>query len=140
MNRRSLLGFIILNVIVTFITVFGVFSLLQRITPQATAPVSQPLFVVVTATQDPKGTQVSYVIITATPGPGVTPADNAATPIPPQNPTQDTNIQSNLPTNGATVPTTTTTGGSTDSGAPTLPPNIPTLDPSLLPPDLGTPE
>lgn len=144
MNRRSLLGFIILNVIVTFITVFGVFSLLQRITPQATAPVSQPLFVVVTATQDPKGTQVSYVIITATPGPGVTPADTGATPIPPQNPTQDTGVQPNPPTvssgptNGGTVPTAAS--GGVDSGAPTLPPNIPTLDPSLLPPDLGTPE
>src|SRR5260370_10368164 len=94
MKRRSLLGFIILNVIVTFLTVFGVFSLLQRITPQATAPVSQPLFVVVTATQDPKGTQVSYVIITATPGTAVTPAENAPTPIPRQNPAQDTNTPS----------------------------------------------
>src|SRR5258707_14780318 len=137
MNRRSLLGFIILNVIVTFITVFGVFSLLQRITPQATAPVSQPLFVVVTATQDPKGTQVSYVIITATPGPGVTPAESAATPIAPQNPTQDTNVQPNPPTNGAVVPTTTS--GSGNTGAPTVQTNIPTLDPALPPPDLRTP-
>jgi len=137
MNRRSLLGFIILNVIVTFITVFGVFSLLQRISPQATAPVSQPLFVVVTATQDPKGTQVSYVIITATPGPGVTPAESAATPIPPQNSTQKTNVQPNAPTSGTAAPTTT---GSGNTSAPTVQLNIPTLDPSLLPPDLGTPE
>src|SRR5258708_38450669 len=93
MNRRSLLGFIILNVIVTFLTVFGVFSFLHRITPHATAPVSQPLFVVVTAAQDPKATQVSYEIITSTPGPGVTPTQTEPTPIPPQHPTHASDTQ-----------------------------------------------
>src|SRR5262245_37467911 len=68
MTRRSLLGFVILNVLVTFVTVFGIISLWTRISPQSTrsAP-SSPLVVVVTATLDPKATSVAYIVVTATP-------------------------------------------------------------------------
>jgi LysM repeat protein len=111
MTRRSLLGFIILNVLVTFVTVFGIISIWTRIAPQSTrAAPSSPLVVVVTATLDPKSTQVAYIVVTATPqqGSGGSPA-----------------IQ---PTPGAAEGTATALVGLG---------TVPTLDPSLLP-ILGT--
>src|SRR5258708_5412234 len=122
-SRRgsSFLGFILLNVIVTFVTVFGVFSVLQRISPQATErPIAPPLIVVVTATQDPKGTQIAYIVVTTTLGPGVTPVESASA-----------GSGSEVPQ--GTVQSTNAGGGAGNSSIGT----IPTLDPSLLPPSLG---
>src|SRR5690348_12167129 len=85
MRRSSLLGFVILNVIVTFATVFAAIGFLNRFSPQPTPrPAAPPLFVVVTATLDPKGTQVAYIVVTATPQAG---ASNVTAS---SNPTVDT--------------------------------------------------
>src|SRR5438874_1889438 len=89
MSRRSLLSFVLLNVLVTFVTVFAIIGLWTRIAPPPTrlpdlsAPpiiVTKQVTVIVTAsglpavapivittTPDPKGTQVSYLVVTATP-------------------------------------------------------------------------
>lgn len=67
MRRSSLIGFIILNVLISLGVAFGVISLLR---PSATAeriPITVP--VIVTATPDPNETRVVR-IITATPRPG----------------------------------------------------------------------
>src|SRR5437763_471 len=69
MNRRSLLGFIVLNILVTFITVFGIISAWQRLAPPPTRlPLSPPIIVIVTSTPNPQATQVAVRIVTATPG------------------------------------------------------------------------
>ncbi len=66
MSRRSLFGFILLNIIVTFVTVFTIINVWTRLAPQPTRqPVSQ-LFVVVTATPNPNTTPASVQIVTAT--------------------------------------------------------------------------
>ncbi|MCC7447028.1 MAG: lamin tail domain-containing protein [Anaerolineae bacterium] len=76
MNRRSLLGFVVLNVIVTFATVFGLISLWTRLSPPPTPKAVPPLVVVVTATLDPNATQ-SVMVVTTTPGGGAS-ADSIA--------------------------------------------------------------
>src|SRR5258708_2965836 len=122
MRRSSLFGFILLNVIVTFVTVFGVFSFLQRVSPQPTErPIPPPLIVVVTATQDPKGTEIAYIGVTATPGAGVSAPDGGAT-------------SSNAGTTEGTA--VITTAGTASSGSTANPANsgigtVPTLDPAL---------
>jgi LysM repeat protein len=117
MNRRSLLVFIILNVVVTFVVVSAillvVWPMWQKLTmsPTRAVPLSPPLIVVVTATPDPRITQSSaqVMVVTATPQSGgvaivATPGD-------------------------AQVMTETALA---ELGT------VPTLDPSLLPPSLGT--
>jgi LysM repeat protein len=105
MSRRSLLGFVLLNVLVTFVTVFGIIGLWSRLAPQPTRPPSLSMPpIIVTATPDPKGTQIVYVVVTATP--------------------QQNSVGAPLSTTSSDDMTATTAG----AGA------VPTLDPSLLPP------
>ncbi len=66
MNRRSLLGFVVLNVIVTFATVFGLISLWTKLSPPPTPKAVPPLVVVVTATLGSNVTQ-AVMVVTATP-------------------------------------------------------------------------
>src|SRR5260221_793636 len=111
MSRRSLLGFLILNVLVTFGTVLVIVKVYSGITPQATPrPAAAPLIMMITNTPDPRGTQVVYVVVTATLQPGA--------PLP--NP------------DAASAP------GGTDQATQSANPLgfVPTLDPSLLPPSL----
>jgi len=103
MNRRSLLGFVVLNVIVTFATVFGLISLWTRLSPPPTPKAVSQLFVIVTATPDPNATQ-AVMIVTATPGGGASGGNTA----------------------GAGNATQAATGGASNLG-------VPTLDPALLP-------
>jgi LysM repeat protein len=134
MRRSSLLGFIILNVIVTFATVFAAIGFINRFSPQPTPrPAAPPLFVVVTATQDPKGTQVAYIVVTATLQPGGSQAGGANPgTLTTLEPSPSSPIELTEPTNNsasaAVNPTADTLGG------------IPTLDPALLPSSLGTTE
>ncbi len=113
MSRRSLLGFVLLNVLVTFVTVFAIIGLWTRLAPQPTRlpSLSMPP-IIITATPDPKRTQVVYVVVTATP------SSNAA------------GVSGEQPTPGASQDTTTPAGG---LGA------VPTLDPTLLPPGMVPP-
>ena len=70
MNRRALLGFILLNVVVTFVTVFAIISIWQRLSPPPTRqPLSPPIIVVYTTTPNPLVTQVYVTVVTATPQP-----------------------------------------------------------------------
>src|SRR5260221_2672991 len=111
MSRRSLLGFLILNVLVTFGTVLVIVKVYSGITPQATPrPAAAPLIMMITNTPDPRGTQVVYVVVTATLQPGA-PLPNSDT---------------------ASAP------GGTDQATQSANPLgfVPTLDPSLLPPSL----
>src|SRR5258708_23909854 len=111
MSRRSLLGFLILNILVTFGTVLVIVKVYSGITPQATTrPAAAPLIMMITNTPDPRGTQVVYVVVTATLQPGA--------PIP--------------SSDGAALPSGT--DQATQSANPLG--FIPTLDPSLLPPSL----
>lgn len=106
MSRRSLLGFVLLNIIVTFVTVFTIINVWTRLAPQPTRqPVSQ-LFVVVTATLDPRATPAAVRIVTAT-------------------------AQSS-PNNLAALNVTPNEAESTTTALAALG-AIPTLDPSLLP-------
>jgi LysM repeat protein len=111
MSRRSLLGFLILNVFVTFATVLVIVKVYSGIAPQATPrPAAPPLVVLITNTPDPRGTQVVYVVVTATLQPG------AQIPNP----------------NGASA------SGGTDEATDSSNPLgvVPTLDPALLPSSL----
>src|SRR5258707_14621958 len=111
MSRRSLLGFLILNVLVTFGTVLVIVKVYSGITPQATPrPAAAPLIMMITNTPDPRGTQVVYVVVTATLKPGA--------PLP--------NSDSTALSSG--------TAPATESANPLG--FVPTLDPSLLPPSL----
>ncbi len=118
MNRRSLLVFIILNVVVTFVVVSAillvVWPMWQKLTmsPTRAVPLSPPLIVVVTATQDPRVTQSSgqILIVTATP--------------------QSGGVAMNIATPGDSESITATALAELGT--------VPTLDPSFLPPSLGT--
>lgn len=68
MRRQSLLGFLVLNVVVTFIVTLGIIVAYTQLVPTPTPRQSPPLFVVVTNTPDPNQTQIVR-IVTATPGP-----------------------------------------------------------------------
>jgi LysM repeat protein len=127
MRRSSLLGFVILNVIVTFATVFAAIGFLNRFSPQPTPrPAAPPLFVVVTATQDPKGTQVAYVVVTATPRAGEANPVTSNVTADTSRPTAITLVDPSITAAPGNNPTVDTLG------------KIPTLDPALLPPSLGT--
>jgi LysM repeat protein len=133
MKRSSLLGFIVLNVVVTFATVFAAIGFLNRFSPQPTPrPVAPPIVMVVTSTPDPKGTQVEFIVVTATPGPnsGLAGANGTA----------ETANSGNTDGVASTLPNPTTdSGGSTNPVASTaVALNLPTLDPALLPPSIGT--
>jgi hypothetical protein len=67
MRRSSLIGFIILNVLISLGVAFGVISLLRPSAAAERIPITVP--VIVTATPDPNETRVVR-IITATPRPG----------------------------------------------------------------------
>lgn len=68
MRRQSLLGFVILNIAVTFIVTLGIIIGYTRLVPTPTPRQSPPLFVVVSTTPDPNLTPASiYVVVTATP-------------------------------------------------------------------------
>lgn len=113
MNRRALLGFIFLNILVTFVTVFAIISIWQRLSPPPTRqPLSPPIIVVYTSTPDPRGTQVYVTIVTATP----------------QNQTGEAVVAANTTLSSAEITATAIAS----LGA------IPTLDPALLPASLGT--
>ncbi len=122
MNRRALFGFLLLNVIVTFVTVIGIISLWTRYGPQPTRQPVAPMQLIITATPDARGTQVVYVtvVVTAAPQNNTTPAVTEVTSL------DNTEV--------ADVPTFTPGGPPTNTVEP-----IPTLDPSLLPASLGTP-
>lgn len=128
MRRSSLLGFVFLNVVVTFATVFAAVGFMNRFSPQPTPRnVAPPLVVVVTSTPDPNRTEVQFIVVTATPMPGAATSigENTAN-------SSGTNVETNTDVAVAGVPTSTRGAPPTaDLGA------IPTLDPSLLPPDLG---
>ncbi len=84
MRRRSLLGFLALNVVVTFIVTLGIIFTYTRLAPSPTPRESPPLFVNITSTPNPNQTPaVSYIVVTATAG--------AATPITLNLTTQGTN-------------------------------------------------
>jgi LysM repeat protein len=71
MRRRSLLAVIILNVIVTFLVTFITLSVYNRVVPVPTQRYATVPPLIITATTDPNTTP-KVVIITATPGAGVT--------------------------------------------------------------------
>jgi len=112
MSRRSLLGFLFLNIIVTFATVFLIIKVYTSLAPQSTPKAAvPPLVMMITNTPDPRGAEKVFVIVTATPG------------------------SSFDASNAATTPDAANTGEATQS---VNTDNIPTLDPALLPPSLGT--
>src|SRR5258708_33731132 len=112
MSRRSLLGFLFLNVIVTFATVFLIIKVYTSIAPQGTPKAAvPPLVMMITNTPDPRGAEKVFVVVTATLG-------------------SSTDINS-----GAATPEAASTGQATAS---VNIDNIPALDPALLPPSLGT--
>ncbi len=66
MRRQSLMGFVILNVVVTFIVTLGIIYGYTKLVPPPTPRPVPPLFVQITSTLDPKLTAVVYVVVTAT--------------------------------------------------------------------------
>lgn len=66
MRRQSLLGFILLNVVVTFIVTIGIIYGYTKLVPPPTPRQSPPLFVQITNTPDPNLTAVVYIVVTAT--------------------------------------------------------------------------
>ncbi len=66
MRRQSLVGFIVLNVIVTFVVTLGIIYGYTRLVPPPTPRQSPPLFVQITSTPDPKLTPIVYIVVTAT--------------------------------------------------------------------------
>lgn len=67
MNRRALLGFLALNVLVTFIVMLGVILVNEARGSLTPTPIRSMLQVVITATPDPNYTPpVVYVVVTAT--------------------------------------------------------------------------
>lgn len=112
MSRRSLLGFLFLNIIVTFATVFLIIKVYSSLAPQGTPKVAvPPIVVMITNTPDPRGAEKVFVVVTATPGSVIDTNPGAATP---------------------------DLSGTEAAGLPTNDNTIPTLDPALLPPSLGT--
>lgn len=68
MRRRALLGYLILNVLVTFIVMVGVLLVNEARLGATPTPVRNLLPVVITATPDPNYTPpVVYIVVTATP-------------------------------------------------------------------------
>jgi LysM repeat protein len=116
MSRRSLLSFVLLNVLVTFVTVFAIIGLWTRIAPPPTRmpDLSGPPIVV---------TKLVTVVVTASGGQAGAPNINAATSDP--RGTQVALVSVTPGSASASVPPTVGLG------------TVPTLDPSLLPPGLG---
>jgi LysM repeat protein len=114
--RRSLIGFIFLNVVVTILVTSGIILISESRRSSAPTPPKGLLQVLITATPDPNETPaVVYIVVTATPqstGSGV-----------------------------AILPTPDTAGGSPSGstpGTPGSPGAVATFDPSLLPSGIGT--
>src|SRR5258707_908536 len=81
MSRRSLLGFLFLNVIVTFATVFLIIKVYTSIAPQGTPKAAvPPLVMMITNTPDPRGAEKVFVVVTATLGSSTDINSGAATP------------------------------------------------------------
>src|SRR5579859_6310487 len=114
MSRRALLGFLFLNVVVTFATVFVVIKVYSGLAPEGTPrPTAPPLVVYqpITNTPDPRGTQIAYIIVTATPqsGAGGASPNDLGTP-------DTTGIGGNPSvSNPATAPANQTSGGGGDN-------------------------
>lgn len=113
MKRQPLIGFIAINIIVTFLVTLGIIFAYTKLTPPPTAPVSPPLFVVVSSTPDPNQTpRVVFVPVTTTPGgqgaafAGTTRATTASTD----------NLRVS-PVSGTLVPLATDAGASNTSAA-----------------------
>src|ERR1041385_1695574 len=114
MGRRSLLGFLILNVIVTFATVFLIIKVYTSLAPQGTPKAAvPPLVMIITNTPDPRGAEKVFVVVAATPGSST-----------------DINVSGGTPDEASTSEATSATNDNT----------VPTVDPALLPPSLGTPD
>src|SRR5215831_11468365 len=81
MNRRALIGFVLLNVVVTLSVTVGIISLWNQFGPQPTSKAPSIIQLVITATPDPNQTLVKYVVVTVTPrgGPNLSPAEAAGT-------------------------------------------------------------
>src|SRR5579859_948345 len=119
MSRRALLGFLFLNVLVTFATVFVVIKVYSGLAPEGTPrPTAPPLVVLITSTPDPRGTQIAYIVVTATPQSGVPSASD-------QSGTPSDNSVHGTPVAATAAPGQGSAGGDNSP--------IPTLDPSLLP-------
>ncbi|MDW8298511.1 MAG: lamin tail domain-containing protein [Anaerolineae bacterium] len=72
MSRRALFGYLILNVLVTFIVMVGVLLLNEARLGATPTPVRNLLTVIITATPDPNYTPpVVYIVVTATPASGI---------------------------------------------------------------------
>lgn len=72
MSRRALFGYLLLNVLVTFIVMVGVLLVNEARLSITPTPVRNLLPVVITATPDPNYTPpVIYVVVTATPPSGI---------------------------------------------------------------------
>lgn len=111
MDRRSLFGFIALNVVVTFLVAFLVIGVTGYLRPPTPTARGDLLRVVITATPDPNETPpVIYIVVTAT---AIRPGGPLILPTP----------------EGTSV---ALAGGT--------PGEVPTLDPAVLPPSLGTVE
>src|SRR5262244_3225701 len=81
MGRRSLLGFLFLNIIVTFATVFLIIKVYTSLAPQGTPKAAvPPLVMIITSTPDPRGAEKVFVVVTATPGAAVEPNTDLGTP------------------------------------------------------------
>jgi LysM repeat protein len=103
MKRRTLIGYLILNVIVTFVTVIGIIGFWARYGPQPTRQPQSVLQVVITATPDGHEPEVVYITVVVTAAPNANTSANNGT---------------------AVAGLSSTTPGAN---------GIPTLDPSMLP-------
>jgi LysM repeat protein len=121
MRRQSLIGFILLNVVVTFAVTLGIIAAYTRLAPPPTPARVPPLQIVITATTDPNATQrVAYLVVTATAGRSTvvpltanpTFGDLSGEPIP----TLDPALLPTLPTQGSGTDTSATGPARTDSG------------------------
>ncbi len=111
MARRSLIGFIFLNVVVTILVTSGIILISESRRSSAPTPPKGLLQVVITNTPDPNQTPtIIYIVVTATPQSAASGVAILPTP-------EDTAV-------GAT--------GATPGGA------VATFDPSMLPPSIGT--
>jgi LysM repeat protein len=106
MKRQPLLGFIAINVIVTFLVTFGIIVAYTKLVPPPTPPVSPPLFVVISSTPDPNQTpHVVFVPVTTTPGGAVALAATAGVAV--------------SPVSGTLIPLATDVGATSTTSTPT---------------------
>lgn len=119
MRRQSLVGFVLLNIVVTFAVTLGIIAAYTRLAPPPTPPKVPPLQIVITATTDPRATpQVVVQVVTATPGQATvvpltlnpTFGDIAGQPIPTLDPallpTLPTQASGDTASDGTSVPRT----------------------------------